>query len=75
MFKRKNLLFVIVIGFGALWIRVKSLLLQNNQQKMMMNTAGSAGEGEAGGDPAHLSERRRTQLAMSKRSSIIMHTT
>ena len=34
---------------------------------MMLNTAESAGEREAGGDPAHLSERRRCQLAMSKR--------
>ena len=33
---------------------------------MMLNTAESAGEREAGGDPAHLSERRRCQLAMSK---------
>ena len=33
----------------------------------MLNTAESAGEREAGGDPAHLSERRRNQLAMSKR--------
>ena len=33
----------------------------------MLNTAESAGEREAGGDPAHLSERRRSQLAMSKR--------
>ena len=35
--------------------------------QMMLNTAESAGEREAGGDPAHLSERRRCQLAMSKR--------
>jgi hypothetical protein len=38
LFKRKNLQFVIVIGFGALWNRVEGLSLQNNQQ-MMMNTA------------------------------------
>jgi len=32
-FKRKNLLFVVVIGFGALWNREEGLSLQNNQYK------------------------------------------
>ena len=33
LFKRKNLLFVVVIGFGALWNREEGLSLQNNQYK------------------------------------------
>jgi len=33
LFKRKNLLFVVVIGFGALWNREEGLSLQNNQNK------------------------------------------